>query len=105
MVHELIAGGITLFRAAAAFRALSAQGPQPQVPIRIAYPQAASDDEAYCRCVIAYAGTEAPADQSDLLMSKLTAELSDRIRTGTLHIMDAAMDAEQAANAASPPTH
>jgi hypothetical protein len=92
VVKDLIAGRTSLVQAAAVFRALGGMGPADM--IRVAYPLAASEDEAYCRSVIDYVPGQAPAGQGDALVRDLKAEMNDRLRDGTLHLADDRTDAD-----------
>ena len=81
---ELIAGRTSLLQAAAAFRDFDGHEAHR---IRAAYPLADSEDEAYCRCVIAYVAAHAPAGEDDDLVCTLEAELYERGHAGTAHFL------------------
>ena len=80
---DVTAGRTSLLEAAAAFRDLDAHGPPGLV--RMGFPQAASEDEAYCRSVIAYVAFGPPAGRDDRVRA-LEAELDSRLRDGTLRM-------------------
>jgi hypothetical protein len=85
---EVIAGRLSLFEAAAAFRDADAQGQRPAVYVVESFPGAASEEEAYCRSVIAWVGAEAPCDRADDLTSRLRAELDARLPDGAIQLPD-----------------
>jgi hypothetical protein len=88
-VDELLAGRLTLLAAAARFRDLTpADGPSRHY-LRLTYP-CESDDEAFCRAVIRWAGTTAARQtprEKDQLTAWLEAELDRaRCRSGGLKL-------------------
>jgi hypothetical protein len=89
VADDLIARRTSLFEAAAAFQALSANGPEDEV--QIAYPQAASADEAYCRSVIDYVAA-APGGQNQALVAELQAELNEQFPGETTPLGDGPTD-------------
>ena len=79
----MIAGRLSLLPAAAAFRDM--QDPKWLPGLLDSNRGAASIDEVYCRSVIGYVGAR-PPDRAKEVARRLEAELSARLRDGTLHL-------------------
>ena len=84
VVHELIAGRLSLLEAAAAFKEADTLGPDSTV--MTGFPQSASPEEAYCRSVIAYVQIQAPSNRAEGMCRGLEEELSARLRVGALRL-------------------
>ena len=89
LTGEVIAGRLSLFQAATAFRDADARGGRPPTLYLLdVFPGHPSEEEAYCRSVIAWVGSEAPRDRADDLTGRLQAELDARLRDGRLQLPD-----------------
>jgi hypothetical protein len=84
VVAELTAGRMSLLEAAAAFREVDAQNADYR--ILDAFPGAVSEDEAYCRSVIAYVSVSASRDQTADLVNALKEEMVARLQDGALRL-------------------
>jgi hypothetical protein len=87
IADEVIAGRMSLLKAAAAFRSLDEQWPRATAPYAT-FTAAASEEEAHCLKVIAYVRTEAPPERVAELANRLQAELDALLQTGTLRLPD-----------------
>jgi hypothetical protein len=88
LAGEVIDGRLGLPEAAAAFRDLSAAAPEFNWEIfRITFP-GGSDDERFCRQVIAHVRVQVQdrPDADPALPARLGAELDDLLRRGELHL-------------------
>ena len=76
IVRELLAGRTSLLAAGAAFRRLD-DGASPRwVRAPQQFPDAASDDEAYCRSVLIFVPATAPIELSKETVDRLQEELN-----------------------------
>lgn len=92
LAYELIAGRVTLFQAAARFRAVNQQHPETMQDMRKAFP-GGSDEEKLCRQVIAWAQVllthSTPPSQREARIGQLEAELEEQLtRTGKVTLPD-----------------
>jgi hypothetical protein len=87
-VDELIAGSRTLPETAARFRQITLIMDLDTIEwLHCAYPDC-SDEEAYYRQVLSYAGCRLSFDEENPTLEKLTRELEERRRNGTLVLPD-----------------
>ena len=86
VTRDVAAGRVSLTEAAAVFRELDVRGPPPLRPVRDVFPDARSEEEAYCRCVIAWAANTAPPGGAAELTRRLEAELDGLLRAGPVRL-------------------
>jgi hypothetical protein len=91
MVQEIITGQKSLLESAALLRRLDDLSPR-WVRATDRFPDAASEEEAYCRAVIAYVGAEVAPNWANQITTTLQAELHAGVRDGTLHFNSADAD-------------
>lgn len=95
MVHEVTTGRKSLLAAASLLRRLDDLSPRWNRATEL-YPDAASEEEAYCRAVIACVGVEITPQWGKEITKSLQAELDARLRDGTLYFDDASPTAAEA---------
>ncbi len=86
--REVIAGRLSLWQAAAAFKALDAEAPPYPGWVFVPPPPGMTEEEGYCRSVIDWVRWAAPADRADELVGRLQAQLDAGLRQGTPHLPD-----------------
>jgi hypothetical protein len=95
MVYEIIAGRKSLLDAAARLRRLDNLSPRWSRATKL-FPDAASEEEAYCRAIIACVAAEVGPKWGKGITTGLQAELEAKLRNGTLHFNDAGPTAAEA---------
>lgn len=79
IVGQLLAGRTSLLVAAAAFRSLDERGSSRWVRASQRFPDAASDEEAYCRSVLMFLRATNPIEVSEEAADRLEAELNAKV--------------------------
>ena len=87
VARDVAEGRLSVREGAAVFRGLDACGPPPLLPVRDAFPAAHSEEEAYCRSVIAWAAAASPPGKSADLTRRLEAELGVLVRDGPVRLV------------------
>src|ERR1700722_14393729 len=82
---HLLAGRTSLPAAAAAFRRLDDSASSRWIRAPQIYADAASDEEAYCRSVMAYLHTTVPTERFEEVVDRLQAELNARFPSKKSH--------------------
>jgi hypothetical protein len=89
IVHELLAGRTSLLAAAAAFHRLDEGAPFRWVRAPQIFVEAASEEEAYCRSVVAFLRRTEPTQCSKETADRLQAEFNALLSSGNLRAASA----------------
>jgi hypothetical protein len=89
IARQVLLGAKPLLEAAAAFRRLDDGAPPRFVRAPQLFPDASSEDEAYCRAVIVYVKATVAPKWGTLVTEGLQDELDAKLRNGTLHLNQA----------------